>query len=149
MAGVVFSTKTKMMMQVVTLQGWVMPIIGVVTFLVLVAAAVVLIWARRGDIVVTTQTARGDALDSLLDARTKERDDLQKKYDAELQNSKDISEELEALTVEHRALTGITIKDLLIFAAEKDKLEADLEQCKRRCRVLTLQLDGPTTIPRD
>jgi uncharacterized protein (DUF342 family) len=104
-------------------------------FLVAIAVAAILIYARRGTDISTLQTDRATAAEALLKIRENELASLKLKHE-------DTEEELESVTAEFRAVTGIKIHELLEFWAEKDSIEARIRNTERENRILTKQING-------
>jgi len=115
-------------------------LMGLLAFVVMVGAALIILLSRGQASASETEKKRGDALDGLLTVKEKEHTDCEKRC-------AECAEELEAITAEHRAVAAIVIKDLVDFWRDKDQFEAEMARVKREKRVLELQLDDPKNKP--
>lgn len=108
---------------------------GLFGFLLLVAAAFIVVLARGKTDVSQLQIDRANAAEGLVKIRDVEVEKLKSELAA-------VEQELEDLTAEHRTLAGLTIGELLNFWSQKEAQEAEILDLKRQVRVLTLRKDG-------
>lgn len=110
-------------------------LLAVFAFATLVAGAFVVLVLRGRSEVSAIQVDRATAAEALVKLR-----------DAEIatQNEQieDLEEELESVTAEHRTLTAIDMAQLFKFWAQKEAIEAEMEDLRREIRILKLRKDG-------
>jgi uncharacterized protein YlxW (UPF0749 family) len=110
-------------------------LIAVFTFLTLIAGAFIVLLLRGRTEVSSIQSDRAVAAEALVKTRDAEVLALQKQV-AELE------EELESITAEHRTLTALDMAQLFNFWAEKESIEASMQDLRKEIRILRLRKDG-------
>ena len=110
-------------------------LMGLFAFLLLVAAAFIVVLARGKTDISQLQIDRANAAEGLVKLRDVELDAVEAKLER-------AEKELEELTAEHRTLAGLTIGELLAHWAQKDQMEAEMADLKRQIRILNLRKDG-------
>lgn len=110
-------------------------LMGLFAFLLLVAAAFIVVLARGKTDISQLQIDRANAAEGLVKLRDVELDAVEAKLER-------AEKELEELTAEHRTLAGLTIGELLSHWAQKDQMEAEMADLKRQIRILNLRKDG-------
>lgn len=110
-------------------------LMGLFAFLLLVAAAFIVVLARGKTDISQLQIDRANAAEGLVKLRDVELDAVEAKLER-------AEKELEELTAEHRTLAGLIIGELLSHWAQKDQMEAEMADLKRQIRILNLRKDG-------
>lgn len=100
-------------------------------------SAWLLISARRSTDISTLQVDRATAAEALLKIRENELTALHTLHT-------ETEEELEAVTAEHRTLSGIKVQELMAFWADREQILAEVEDYKREIRILKKRKDGDT-----
>lgn len=108
-------------------------LLALVGFLVLIGAALILLLAKHNANAREAQLDVTEAQEGLLQLRSTELGDCQKKCAK-------CGEELESLTVEYRALAGIVIKDLFNYWQRRDQELVDKESVLEENRILKLRM---------
>ena len=110
-------------------------LMGLFTFLILVAAAIIVLLVRGKGEVATLQVDRAVAAEALVKTRDAEKLGLEAR-------NKTLEEELEEVTAEHRTLAAIDVAKLFEFWAQKEQIEAEMLDLKRQIRILEKRKDG-------
>lgn len=110
-------------------------LIGLFGLLTMIGGTIVVLLLRAKTEVGTIQLDRANAAEALV----KTKDAVILGLEAKIE---ELEEELESVTAEHRTIVGITIADLMKFWAQKESIEAQIEDLEHEIRVLRLRKDG-------
>lgn len=113
-------------------------VIGIIVFIVAIAVALIIILSKKREEVQLTTEKRADANEKLLKARDVELEDCTKRCEK-------CKEELEDVTAELRAISGVKVQELIEWAKDYDLHMVKLNTAERRVRQLemTLHLSDP------
>jgi hypothetical protein len=108
-------------------------IIGVLSFVAMIAVALLVVMSKSKEDSINTQTIRANSLSDLIKVRDQEIADLKAQKQA-------IAEELEDVTVELRTVSAIKVTELMSFWSRYDEFMAKKGQIEEENRVLKLQV---------
>lgn len=108
--------------------------IAIFSVLVLIGGALIVLMVKRRD---TLQ----DTNERLIKAKDLENEDCEKRCSKCKTELESVKEELEDVTAEHRALTAITVGDLLNYARIREEELAKIGNLESQVRILKKQVD--------
>lgn len=113
-------------------------VITVIGFLVVVGVALIIILSKKREDVQLTDQKRADASEKLLKTRDLELEDCNKLCEK-------CREELEDVTAEYRALSGVNLAELVEFWKDYKDWMVEHNKLKRQLRIAQAELDtsGP------
>lgn len=111
--------------------------LSVLTFVVLLGAAVIILLSRKREDVHATNTANVTALNNLLNTKKEEVATLEKKLKASDERAAALESELKATALEYKQLASIDLQELI----HADKLRRENEAVKAENRELRRELE--------